>query len=429
MINFASETLEKLRQSNVTHKELSPVIDRQTADFSLWEEWKPLCDMMNFFGQNNPYDAPRDGQAEAVISIQGKSLASFCTYNYLGLNGHPEVISASNSAASQFGTSASASRIAGGECAIHKQFEDEIANFFECESAATTVGGYVANVAVIGFLADKEDLIIFDEFCHNSIVAGCSNSAARRVQFRHQDIDHLETLLQEQRNKYRRVLIIVESVYSMDGDIANLPRLVALKERFGAILMVDEAHSLGVLGATGRGLAEHYGMPCSSIDVLMSTLSKSFASCGGIIMGSRALTQMLKYKAKGFQLYSAGIPPTAVAAAQSALHILAREPERVIRLQQNAAYLMAAMKSKNVNVGLCEGTPIIPVMVGKNHQTTEQMAELTRQFFRRGIHVIGLSYPVVPRNEARLRFFVSVNHTHEILDDAVDIAAELLQES
>ena len=424
MNNFASNTLTKLMAASNDHLINN---ERQNADFSSWNEMKSLKAMHDFFGNHNPYEAPREGHANAEISINGRKLVSYCTYNYLGLNGHESVLKGSEIAGKKYGTSASASRIAGGECRIHSILESSFADFFEVEAATTTVGGYIANVATIGFLADSDDLIIYDELCHNSIVAGCNNSSAKRLQFKHQDLEHLETLLIENRDRHRRALIVVESVYSMDGDVVNLPRLVEIRNKYEAILMVDEAHSLGVLGKTGKGIAEHYGLPCSVIDILMGTLSKSFASCGGIIMGSQSLINMLRYKAKGFHLYSAGIPPTAAGAAHAALDLMVKEPERITKLHENSQYLASQMKQHGIDVGLNDGTPIIPVMLPKNFQSNESMASLSRTLFRKGIHVIGLAFPVVPRNEARLRFFVSSNHTQTSLKETCEIVSNLIK--
>lgn len=430
MTIVARSMLDTLRKRNGQGNETKQVVvkvSQQGNDFYNWEEGKPTREMFDFFGSNNPYDAPRDGQAHAQIDINDRKLTSFCTYNYLGLNGHPDLVTAVHEAAKQYGTSASASRIAGGDCSIHRDFEAELAEFVGCEDATSTVGGYIANVATISFIVGREDLILYDEYCHNSIVVGCTSSNAKRMQFRHQDYDQLNDLLKSNRHKYRRCLIVVESVYSMDGDIADLPKLIELRDTYNGMLMVDEAHSLGTLGKTGRGICEYFGVDAKQVDILMATLSKSFASCGGVILGSRSLTAMLRYRAQGFHLYSAGLPPTSIAAAQAALKLIRAEPERISKLQENADKFREILINKGLDVGVSKETSIIPVFVSSAYQDMKGMAMLNRRLFQNNIHVIGLTYPVVPRNESRLRFFVSSLHNESDFEHTATIVSELLQ--
>jgi len=400
--------------------------EAQDGSFASWEEYTSMKDLLRFFGQDNPYDAPRDGLSVGTIRIQNRQMSSFCSYNYLGLNGHPDVIEAVIEAAQRYGSSASASRIAGGECLIHRKLERALSDFVGVEDAITTVGGYIANLACINFLVGASDLVIYDEFCHNSIVEGCVHSGAKRLQFRHADYAHLNQLLHSNRKQARRCLVIVESVYSMDGDIADLPRLIDLKTEHNAMLMVDEAHSLGVIGKTGRGICEYSGCSPKDIDILMCTLSKSFASCGGVILGQTALIKMLRYQAPGFHLYSAGLPPTASAAALKALEVMQDEPERLIRLHENSKRFHAACQEEGLDTGTSVGAPIIPIFTHDKGDAQEDMARIMRSFFQKNIHVIGLNYPVVPRNASRLRFFVTSEHRRQDLEQAAQVTAQIL---
>ncbi|MDL4864784.1 aminotransferase class I/II-fold pyridoxal phosphate-dependent enzyme, partial [Halomonas elongata] len=327
------------------------------------------------------------------------------------------------------GSSASASRVAGGECAIHRQLEDQLAEHLGTEEAIVTVGGYIANMATIRYLMGEGDLILFDEFCHNSLLEGCVSSKARRMQFRHNDLDHLDRLLNKQREQHRRVLVVVESVYSMDGDIVDLEKLVAIKNRHNAFLMVDEAHSIGVLGDTGRGLCEHAGVAAADVDIIMGTLSKSLASCGGFIAGSRALTGLLRYIVPGFLLYSAGVPPTSCAASLAVLTTLRNDNSRVQRLQANARAFRAIAQELELDTGLADATPIVPIMLGAAGDSVEKMAWVTREMYRNRVHVVGITYPVVPRDEARLRFFLTSEHDENQYRRALEITRQVIQRS
>ena len=274
----------------------------------------------------------------------------FNSYNYLGLKGHPEVDQAAKDAIDKFGTSVSASRLVGGEISLHRQLEEELADFLDVEAALVLVSGHATNVSLISHLLTHKDLIIYDEAAHNSAVTGAVASGAKRIRFSHNDMDALERVLARERANYRRTMVWIEGLYSMDGDCPDLARLRELQDKYQIILMVDEAHSIGVLGDTGRGLAEHQSVPRSNNVIWMGTFSKSFASCGGFLAGSRKFIEYLKYTLSGF-VFSVGTSPANAAASLAALKVMRREPERVKLLHQRSKFLKESLESKGFSTG------------------------------------------------------------------------------
>jgi len=258
---------------------------------------------------------------------------------------------------------------------------------------------------------------------HNSAVQGAEFSGARRLTFPHNDWRTLDTMLQRVRGRHRRALIVLEGVYSADGDVPDLRRFVEVKERHGAMLMVDEAHSLGVLGATGRGIAEHAGVDPGAVDIWMGTLSKSLASCGGYIAGSSALVEYLKYTAPGF-VYSVGIPPSNAAAALAALKKLIAEPSRVAALRERAAYFLRRCREEGLDTAASGGTPVIPVIVGDSLRA----AKLSAMLLAAGVNVQPMVAPAVPNDRARLRFFVASTHTESEIDTTVRLVVDAMRE-
>ena len=240
--------------------------------------------------------------------VEGQSRLNFAWCNYLGLNEHPSVAEAARAALERYGTCVSASRMVAGEIPLHRELEEKLAQFCGLEAALLFVSGHAANVSTIGTIMSEDDLIVHDALVHNSAMVGARLSRAESYSFRHNDPDGCERLLRLHRDKHRNALVVIEGLYSTEGDIPDLARFVDIKERYGAWLMVDDAHGLGVLGAHGRGCAEHCGIDPRKIDILMGTLSKTLASCGGYIAGNRQLIDILRYSAPGF-VYSVGLPP------------------------------------------------------------------------------------------------------------------------
>jgi 7-keto-8-aminopelargonate synthetase-like enzyme len=274
---------------------------------------------------------------------------------------------------------------------------------------------------VIGHMLDGRDLVVHDSLAHDSILGGARLAGARRRPFPHNDIDALERVLEQVRPHARRLLIAVEGVYSMDGDLAPLDRIVELKKRYGALLLVDEAHSLGVVGATGRGIGEHHGVRRADVDLWMGTLSKSLASCGGYIAGSAALVQFLKYTNPGF-VYSVGISPANASAALAALRILEREPERVTTLQARARFFVERLRERGIDTGMSRGSAVVPCIV----PSSVDCLRLAQALSERRINVQPILYPAVEENLARLRFFVTSGHSEADLLATADAVREEL---
>jgi len=372
-------------------------------------------------GLDNPFFRPHDGVAGATTTMDGTQADNFASYNYLGLNGHPEVNAAVTRAVAQYGTSASASRVVAGERPIHRELEARLAAVHGTEDAVVMVSGHATNVTTIGHLMAGEDLILTDSLVHNSISEGARLSGAARMNFPHGDLDALEALLAEHRHKFNHVLIAVEGIYSMDGDFPDLKRLIALKSTFDAWLMVDEAHSVGVLGATGRGIAEHFGIDARGVEMWMGTLSKTFSSCGGYIAGSKALCDYLRATAPGF-VFSVGLSPALAAAAIASIDLMEREPERVRRLAENGRRFLTAARAAGLDTGPSAGLSVVPVIVGDSIAA----ATLSNRLLARGINALPIVFPAVAEKSARLRFFITSDHTAEQIDRAVAATAEEL---
>lgn len=365
-------------------------------------------------GIENPYFKTHDGVADATTIIGGKPYINFSSYNYLGLSGDPRVNQAAKEAIDRYGTSASASRLVAGERPIQRELEEAIAGLYEVEDCLVFVSGHATNVTTISTLFGPKDLIVHDSLIHNSVFEGIKLSGATRRAFNHNDPESLERILAELRGNFERTLIVVEGLYSMDGDIPDLPRFIEVKQRYKAFLMVDEAHSLGILGETGRGIREHYGVAGSAVDIWMGTLSKAFAGCGGYIAGEMALVEHLKYAASGF-VYSVGITPAMAAASLEAIRIMLAEPERVAGLRERACYFLNQARKLGVDTGLSKGYAVIPAIIGSSLKATK----LSQQLFEQGINIQPIIHPAVEERAARLRFFMSVTHTQAQIDMAL----------
>ena len=384
-------------------------IDPDSWDIARFPEVRALEQnfaMVRDAGLENPYFSVHEGLTNDRTMIGGREMVSWATYNYLGMSGDPEVTAAAKAAIDRFGTSVSASRLVSGEKTIHQELEREIARFVGTEDAVTLVGGHATNETVIGHVVGPGDLVLHDALAHNSLLQGAILSGARRRPFPHNDFEAADRLLAQMRGQYRRVLILIEGIYSMDGDFADLPRFVAVARRHRALLMVDEAHSIGVMGPRGRGIGEHFGVDPGQVDIWMGTLSKALGSCGGYIAGSRTLVRWLKYTVPGF-VYSVGLPPAAAGAALGALRLLQRQPERVARLQANAALFLELARAAGLDTGPSGGSGVVPVILGNSMHSLR----LSRALFARGINVQPILYPAVEERAARLRFFITSSHT------------------
>jgi 8-amino-7-oxononanoate synthase len=379
---------------------------------------------MKRLGVKNPYFNCHDDVSRDTIRIGGQQYINYSGYNYLGLSGDPEVNAAVVEAIQLYGTSVSASRIVSGEIPLHRELETELAAFHGVEDAVVFVSGYGTNVSTIAHLFGQHDLLLHDSLSHNSAITGCILSGAQRAPFPHNDYDALEVVLRDRRTRHERVCILTEGVFSMDGDIPDLQRLVELKTRYKALLMVDEAHSAGTIGATGRGIAEYRGVDPSRVDIWMGTLSKSFASCGGYIAGCRALTLNLRYAAPGGVLYSVGISPANAAAALAALRKLRQVTDRVAALGDNGRLFVSLAKAAHLDTGPSCDSPVIPVVVSNS----VHCLKLADRLFQAGINVQPMLYPAVSEEASRLRFFITALHTPEQIRFTVETTARLLRE-
>ena len=392
-------------------------------DLALFPEYAELKrqERLLLAAGDNPYFRVDQGGAGSAPRIDGRPLVNFSVYDYVGLAHHPEVAAAAKDAIDRYGTSAGASRLVAGEKQVHRDLEQALATFLATPAAIVLVSGHATNVTSIGHLLGPDDLILHDILAHDSIVQGAMLAGATRRAFAHNDWQALDILLSEVRHRYRRVLIAIEGVYSMDGDFPELPRFLELRQKHKTLLLVDEAHSLGTMGATGRGVGEHWGVARSDVDLWMGTLSKSLASCGGYIAGSSELVEYLKYTAPGF-VYSVGLAPPSAAAALAALTVLQREPRRVARLRELAALFLELARERGLDTGLTAGTPVVPVIVG----SSVKALGLSRALFDRGINVQPILSPAVPARSARLRFFITTNHSEAQIRDTVSAVADEL---
>lgn len=370
---------------------------------------------------DSPYFKLHQGTAGATSQIGGLEYLNFASYNYLGLSGHPAVNQAAKDAIDRYGTSVSASRLVSGERPIHRDLEQAIAQAYGVDDAIAMVSGHATNVTTIGYLFGPKDLILHDELIHNSILQGIALSGAKRLFFPHNDWAALDQILSEQRLHFERVLIVLEGIYSMDGDYPDLPRFIELKNKHKTFLMVDEAHSFGVMGKSGLGIREHFGIAGRDVDIWMGTFSKALAGCGGYIAGETALVEHLKFLAPGF-LYSVGMSPPVAAASLAALQLMQEQPERVADLQARGQCFLQKAKQAGIDTGTGTGFAVIPAITGSSIKA----ARLSSALFERGINVQPILYPAVPEKSARLRFFISAQHSEAQIETAIQACAEEL---
>jgi 8-amino-7-oxononanoate synthase len=419
-------TVSPVRSAQPTHQ--SDPAGSNTASKRLdvselegYREIRMIREAAEFLGIADPFFRVHEGIAGSETVIGNHTYINFASYNYIGLNGHPDIAGAAKAAIDQYGTTVSASRPVSGERTIHRALERSLAEIHGTEDSVVLVGGHSTNVTVIGHLLGRNDVVVHDALIHNSITQGAMLSGARRVPFPHLDHEAADRLLRETRPRNGRSLLVIEGHYSMDGDIPDLPAFIAIARRNRAWLMVDEAHALGVLGPRGFGTADRFGVDPTEIDIWMGTLSKSLVSCGGYIAGSKDLIDYLKLMAPGF-VFSVGMAPPAAAAALAASEILKREPERVRQLNERTALFLQLAREGGLDVGGSVGASIVPIITGSSIRA----GRLAQAMFERGVNVQPILYPAVPERAARLRFFVTAAHTEDQIRKTVAI---LLEES
>ncbi len=372
-------------------------------------------------GSKNPYFSVVDAVDGNKIDSAGAELIDFARFNYLGMSGDPQVTEAAKQAIDRFGTSASSSRLVSGTTRVHEQLENALACLLGSEAALVFTSGFVTNTTVIGHLMRSDDLILHDELIHNSIITGANLSGAARRVFPHNDWHALDAMLPELRPRYSRVLVIIEGVYSMDGDYPDVPEFVRVKNRHDALLMIDEAHSLGTLGSQGRGVCDHFGIDPHAIDIRIGTLGKALGGAGGFIVGSVAQIDYIRYTCPGI-VFTTALAPSAAAAALAAIRIMEQEPQRVSQLQARAGHFLKRCQEAGFDTGTSSGTPIIPVILG----SSELAIQASEGLRRRGINAPPIVYPAVSEAGARLRFFITNTHTEAQMDRAAAELADVL---
>ena len=357
----------------------------------------------------------------AWIVVDGKKVLNLCSNNYLGFANHPTLRKKAKEAIEKFGVGPAAVRTIAGTMSLHHELEKKLAEFKGAEATISFQSGFNANLATIPALVGREDSIFSDELNHASIIDGSRLSRATIIRYNHNDPADLEKKLKEEGPKFRRKLVVTDGVFSMDGDIAPLPEIAEIAEKYGAIMMVDDAHGEGVLGRGGRGIVDHFGLH-GKVDIEVGTLSKAFGVVGGYVAGSKEMVEFLRQKARPF-LFSSAVTPPDVAASIAAVEILTESDELVQKLWDNARYFKENMKALGFDTGKSQ-TPITPVMLGE----AKTAQEFSRRLFDEGIFAQAIGYPTVPRGKARIRVMISATHTKEDLDFALDKFAKVGKE-
>ena len=360
-----------------------------------------------------------DDEQGPVCHYDGREVINLASNNYLGLCDDPRLVEASVAATRKYGAGSGAVRTIAGTMRIHMELEEKIAAFKGIEACVVFQSGFTANAGTVSSILGKEDFILSDELNHASIIDGARLSRAKIKVFRHKDVAHAEELLKEVQNEPGRKLVITDGVFSMDGDIGPVGELAALCEKYGAIMMVDDAHASGVLGRNGRGSVDHFGCT-QSVDVQVGTLSKAIGALGGYVCGSRDLIDYLYHRARPF-LFSTSHPPGVAASCIAAFDILESEPERIERLWSNTRYFQEQLQSAGFDIGgkttPKSETPITPIILGDGRKTMD----FSRALFEQGLMATGIAFPTVPEGKARVRCIMTSEHTRSQIDRALEI--------
>ena len=358
-----------------------------------------------------PYFRKIESDQDTVVTIDGRKVLMFGSNSYLGLTNHPEAKAAAIAAVEKYGTGCAGSRFLNGTLDTHIALEKALAEFAGKEDAIIFSTGFQVNLGTISCLLGREDYIIWDALNHASIIEGIRLSPAKSLRYKHNDMAALERRLQ-QCDPERIKLIVVDGVFSMEGDLCKLPEIVQLAEKYGASVMVDEAHGFGVLGDHGRGVCNHFGLT-DHVDLIMGTFSKSFASIGGFIAGSKTTINFIRHQARSY-IFSASCTPAATAAAHKSLEIMLREPERVLALQEKTRYCLDRFRKLGFEIGNT-ATPIVPLFIRDNEKTFR----VTAMLFEEGVFVNPVVAPAVAPEDTLIRFSLMATHTYEQLDEAI----------
>jgi 8-amino-7-oxononanoate synthase len=387
------------------------------SDFSTLPAYRELQSLKRTaaaLGLDNIYFRPTDGSGTAQVIIDGHPYLNFLAHDYLDLAAHPEVRQAASAAVERYGLITSPSRVLGGERPIYRELEAALAELHGVDDAVLHLSGYITNMETLGHLFGPRDLVLHDALAHKSQIQGALLSGAQRMAFPHNDWRVADALLSRHRGAFERVVILIEGLYSMDGDMPDMPRFVELRNRHKVFLMIDEAASMGILGPNGLGIREHFGLAGSDADIWMGTLTKTFSTCGGYIAGGGTLIDYLRWTAPA-SIYTLPVPPGMAAAGLAAIKIMRREPERVARLRTLSTRFSERLRSEGFDVGSSQGLPIVPIILGSSLMAARMAAAL----FERRIYVGPVIYPVVDENKARIRFLLSCGHTEAQLDSVV----------
>jgi 8-amino-7-oxononanoate synthase len=361
-----------------------------------------------------PYFIPIEGSEGTVVTIAGRQRIMLGSNNYLGLTHDPRVLARAEEVTRRYGTGCTGSRFLNGTLDLHEKLENDLAALVGKETALVFSTGFFANLGAISTLVGRGDYVIIDKLDHASIVDGCRLAMGETLRFRHNDIDDLERVLTKASHKPCGKLVVVDGIFSMEGDLSNLPEIVPMAKRYNARVMVDEAHSVGVMGPTGAGAAEHFGLT-DDVDLIMGTFSKAFASIGGFVAGDAKVVSFIKHNARAF-IFSAALPPYAVATVQACVDILKTEPQLREQLWRNAAFMKNGIQALGFNTGPCE-SPVIPVIVGPIERTFIFWKELLEE----GVFTNPVVPPAVPENSCLIRTSVMASHTEELLTRALEI--------
>lgn len=385
---------------------------KKCQDFTRIEDLKSI----NLY----PYFHKLESKQDTIVEMEGHKTIMIGSNNYLGLTSHPEVIDAGVEALKKYGSGCSGSRFLNGTLDLHVKLEKELAEFLHKEEVVTFSTGFQSNLGIISAIAGRNDYIVCDKENHASIYDACKLSYAKMLRYEHNNMEDLERQLQSIPQD-KGILIVTDGVFSMSGEICNLPKIVELKHKYGARVMVDDAHGFGVIGEGGRGTGSHFNLE-DEVDIIMGTFSKSLASLGGYMASSERVANYVRHNSRPF-IFSASIPPANVACARKALEIIKREPERVKNLQDNGAYVRAGLEKRGIKYIPSE-TPIVAIYTYDDEKTFLACKIL----FERGVYVNPVVSPAVPVGSSLIRTSYTATHTHEQLDEAMDKIKQVLDE-
>ena len=394
-------------------------MDFHNIDDAVKRRIKAMTDRISLLKENDLYyynQPVEEMLGDSKVRVRGRVMGMYASYSYLGLVGHPRINAAAKAAVDKFGTGTNGVRTLAGSLTIHNELEETIANFKHTEASITYTSGYATNLTVVSTLMGRGDYVFSDKLNHASIVDGCLMSGAEFRRFRHNDMEHLEGLLKNAPADVSK-MVIADSVFSMDGDIIDLPKMVALCRQYKAWLMIDEAHSVGVLGEKGTGIEEHYNL-YDAIDIKMGTLSKTIPSVGGYIAANKDIVAYLRHASRAY-IFSAALPPAQAAAANEAFKVILDEPERIVKLNLNTKQFIGGLKSMGFDTMLTE-TAIVPVLCGDD----QTAFDMTREAQHNDVFVLPVVSPAVPEGLARLRATVTAAHDPSEIERAMDVIGE-----